>query len=313
MIDHTMMHPLLTVIIPHKDTPTLLRRCIASIPNRQDIQTIVVDDHTEDVKAVRDLQDIFPAVTFIYNDNQVGPGFSRNIGLEKAEGEWVIFADADDYFDDSFWAFLDSVALDASSDIIYLKSRSVDLDTGKESDRADYYNGLVDRFLPASGDGQGKLLVIFLFKTCLERRFPGYILSVRAPLIPVFRSMYGRGDAEHPAGNGSGLVDAGLATGTDRRKDRAPLLESRKHLQNELIALLLRRTSSGKRIKAVSGDIKAKRLPGQEFLRKGVRNAVHGRFNGLRGKVYSAILFQGKVDSQKGASSRTCRTLLADR
>ena len=92
------MRPLLTIIIPHKDTPTLLRRCMASIPNRQDIQTIVVDDHTEDVKAVRDLQDMFPAVTFIYNDKQVGPGFSRNIGLEKAEGEWVIFADADDYF-----------------------------------------------------------------------------------------------------------------------------------------------------------------------------------------------------------------------
>ena len=59
LIEDTIMRPLLTIIIPHKDTPTLLRRCIASIPNRQDIQTIVVDDHTEDVKAVRDLQDIF--------------------------------------------------------------------------------------------------------------------------------------------------------------------------------------------------------------------------------------------------------------
>lgn len=156
-----MMHPLLTVIIPHKDTPTLLRRCMASIPNRQDIQTIVVDDHTEDVKAVRDLQDIFPAVTFIYNDNQVGPGFSRNIGLEKAEGEWVIFADADDYFEDNFGAFLDSIALDASADIIYLKSRSIDLDTGKESDRADYYNGLVDRFLRHEWRSEERILLSY--------------------------------------------------------------------------------------------------------------------------------------------------------
>lgn len=155
------MRPLLSIIIPHKDTPALLRRCMASIPNRQDIQTIVVDDHTEDVKAVRDLQDIFPAVTFIYNDNQVGPGFSRNIGLEKAEGEWVIFADADDYFDDSFWAFLDGVALDASSDIIYLKSRNIDLDTGKESDRADYYNGLVDRFLRHEWRSEERILLSY--------------------------------------------------------------------------------------------------------------------------------------------------------
>ena len=156
-----MMRPLLTIIIPHKDTPTLLRRCVASIPNRQDIQTIVVDDHSEDVKTVRDLQEIFPAVTFIYNDKQVGPGFSRNIGLEKAEGEWVIFADADDYFEDNFGVFLDSVALDASTDIIYLKSRSIDLDTGKESDRADYYNGLVDKFLRHEWRSEERILLSY--------------------------------------------------------------------------------------------------------------------------------------------------------
>jgi glycosyltransferase involved in cell wall biosynthesis len=120
-----------------------------------------VDDHTEDVKTVREVREMFPAVTFIYNDKQVGPGFSRNIGLEKAEGEWVVFADADDYFDDSFWAFLDSVALDASSDIIYLKSRSIDLDTGKESDRADYYNGLVDKFLRHEWRSEERILLSY--------------------------------------------------------------------------------------------------------------------------------------------------------
>ena len=156
-----MMRPLLTIIIPHKDTPTLLRRCIASIPNRQDIQTIVVDDHTEDEKAVRDLQEMFPAATFLYNDKQVGPGFSRNIGLEKAEGEWVVFADADDYFEDNFGAFLDSIVLDASADIIYLKSRSIDLDTGKESNRADYYNGLVDRFLRHEWRSEERILLSY--------------------------------------------------------------------------------------------------------------------------------------------------------
>ena len=141
------MNPLLSIIIPHKDIPNLLMRCLKSIPVSEDIQVIVVDDQSGDVKAVREVQELFPAVTFVYNDKHLGPGFSRNKGLEKAEGEWVMFADADDYFDDNFWAFLDSMALDESADIIYLKSRSIDLDTGKESNRADYYNGLVDRFL----------------------------------------------------------------------------------------------------------------------------------------------------------------------
>lgn len=32
------------IIIPHKNTPDLLIRCVASIPQRDDVQVIVVDD-----------------------------------------------------------------------------------------------------------------------------------------------------------------------------------------------------------------------------------------------------------------------------
>ena len=33
-----------TIIIPHKNAPLLLQRCLDSIPFRDDIQIIVVDD-----------------------------------------------------------------------------------------------------------------------------------------------------------------------------------------------------------------------------------------------------------------------------
>ena len=36
-----------SVIIPHKNTPELLQRCLASIPKRVDIQVIVVDDNSD--------------------------------------------------------------------------------------------------------------------------------------------------------------------------------------------------------------------------------------------------------------------------
>ena len=35
-----------TFIIPHKNIPNLLRRCLNSIPRRDDIQIIVVDDNS---------------------------------------------------------------------------------------------------------------------------------------------------------------------------------------------------------------------------------------------------------------------------
>ena len=36
--------PLFSIIIPHKDIPDLLMRCLKSIPVSEDIQVIVVDD-----------------------------------------------------------------------------------------------------------------------------------------------------------------------------------------------------------------------------------------------------------------------------
>lgn len=35
-----------SIIIPHKNIPDLLRRCLDSIPQRPDIQIIVVDDNS---------------------------------------------------------------------------------------------------------------------------------------------------------------------------------------------------------------------------------------------------------------------------
>ena len=38
---------LYSVIIPYKNAPILLQRCIASIPQRDDLQIIVVDDNSD--------------------------------------------------------------------------------------------------------------------------------------------------------------------------------------------------------------------------------------------------------------------------
>lgn len=36
-----------SIIIPHKDIPDLLQRCLDSIPIRDDVQVIVVDDDSD--------------------------------------------------------------------------------------------------------------------------------------------------------------------------------------------------------------------------------------------------------------------------
>ena len=43
-----------SIIIPHKNTPNLLQQCLDSIPYRDDIQIIVVDDNSEDKTNISD-------------------------------------------------------------------------------------------------------------------------------------------------------------------------------------------------------------------------------------------------------------------
>ena len=37
----------ISIIIPHYNTPSLLKRCIDSIPIREDIEVIIVDDNSD--------------------------------------------------------------------------------------------------------------------------------------------------------------------------------------------------------------------------------------------------------------------------
>lgn len=128
-----------TIIIPHFNTPTLLLRLIKSIPERNDLELIIVDDNSD--PTVVDF-DNFPGadrkqVTIIRNSENHGPGYSRNFAIPQAKGKWIIFADADDYFNEGFDAFLSQFA-NSDADVVYFSANSVDSDTLKPSNRADH-------------------------------------------------------------------------------------------------------------------------------------------------------------------------------
>ena len=119
-----------SLIIPHHDIPILLRRCLASIPRRDDLQVIVVDDHSDE-KYIPDLRKIekdFPHITILYLEKNGGGGKARNEGLKVAKGRYVLFADADDFFNYCLDQVLDDYK-ETDYDIIYFDNCSVDTDT----------------------------------------------------------------------------------------------------------------------------------------------------------------------------------------
>lgn len=121
-----MSHPSFSIIIPHYDIPDLLMRCLDSIPVREDIQVIVVDDCSPDADTY--LQK-YPALSRPFLELYHTPiggsaGRARNIGLEHANGEWLIFIDADDFFAEDMEAILKD-AVNRSEDILFYNYRVV--------------------------------------------------------------------------------------------------------------------------------------------------------------------------------------------
>ena len=90
------------IIIPHKNCPDLLQRALDSIPEKDDIQVIIVDDNSDATKV--DFEN-FPGLgrkntIVVFDKSGKGAGRARNIGLSKIENntKWILFLDADDFF-----------------------------------------------------------------------------------------------------------------------------------------------------------------------------------------------------------------------
>lgn len=134
-----------TIIIPHKDIPQLLVRCIHSIPKRNDLEVIIVDDNSsqETKKMLSEQIQENDHLTIIYNNENQGGGGARNLGLKKAQGKWILFADADDFFNYCITDILNQYK-NSTADIIYFKGNSVDTDTYTTTYRADHLNKWID-------------------------------------------------------------------------------------------------------------------------------------------------------------------------
>lgn len=119
-----------SIIIPSRNLPDLLRRALASIPRRDDIQIIVVDDASD--PSIVDFAD-YPGlddsrVEVVFTKEGRGAGYARNAGLERAAGRWILFLDSDDFFTSDCLDLMDR-HLEDDADIVFFNITSVFSDT----------------------------------------------------------------------------------------------------------------------------------------------------------------------------------------
>lgn len=139
----------ISIIIPHYNTPQLLEKLLMTIPIRQDVQVIIIDDYSEkELDYYRNVKEAFcnKCVEFYSNDRTKGAGSCRNIGIEKAEGKWALFADADDFFIQGFYDIMSNYFNEAA-DIIFFMPTSIFQDTGKVAYRHSYHEKCIKKYI----------------------------------------------------------------------------------------------------------------------------------------------------------------------
>ena len=94
--------PLVSVIVPVYNAERHLTECISSICNQtlQNIEIILVDDGSTDssLSIINEFAGKDNRIKVLHQNRRFA-GVARNHGLQYAQGEYVIFLDADDFFD----------------------------------------------------------------------------------------------------------------------------------------------------------------------------------------------------------------------
>lgn len=115
-------------------------RCLASIPVREDIQVIVIDDCSPGAdKYLETYPELRRPYLEYYSTSHGGSaGRARNVGLDHAKGNWLIFMDADDLFVNNMEEIL-LEALNRSEDILFYNYISVYNDNLSKEAHRNYF------------------------------------------------------------------------------------------------------------------------------------------------------------------------------
>ena len=86
----------ISVIIPYKDEAKYIKDCVSTIPESAEIEILLVADGGKEAVPQWVFEDQRISV-ILPEEGKGGVAACRNLGIQKARGEYVYFLDADDY------------------------------------------------------------------------------------------------------------------------------------------------------------------------------------------------------------------------
>ena len=124
-----------SVILPVYNVEAYIGQCITSLLQQtlKDIEIICINDGSTDnsLGILQDYQAKDHRIRIVNQENK-GAGAARNIGIELAQGQYLSFLDADDYFDKDMLRLAYNRAEEKKADICIYESTLFDNETGEK-------------------------------------------------------------------------------------------------------------------------------------------------------------------------------------
>lgn len=118
----------ISVIVTVYNAEKTIEKCLNSILNQTNAvyEIIIVNDGSKDnsERIIKNIQERNKNIKYFYKENS-GVGDTRNYGIEKAEGDYVLFVDSDDYIESNSIEILYKFIVD-NIDLIKFKLKKID-------------------------------------------------------------------------------------------------------------------------------------------------------------------------------------------
>ena len=130
-----------SVIIPVYNAEKTLRRCLDSLVKQafSDYELLLINDGSTDGSDAicHEYVSAYTCVRYFTKENG-GVSSARNLGLEQAEGEYILFLDSDDYVSEDYFESLSDALKNKAADLLVFGYRNFG-DISAEWDTGEFY------------------------------------------------------------------------------------------------------------------------------------------------------------------------------
>ena len=140
----------ISVIIPAYNCEKYIDECLNSVLNQtfEDFEIIIVCNKSSDgtLEKIKEYEQTYDKIRLIELDKNYKQGIARNIGIENAKGEYILFVDSDDKVSPDFAEKMYVHIKERNTDIAICNSLCFDSKTGRLSDRDPHFQKFYETY-----------------------------------------------------------------------------------------------------------------------------------------------------------------------